>query len=107
MSATVADNALMLEVLAGPDGLDPRQQGVEADRYTEALGRGVAGLRIALVREGFGHPNSEPGVDAKVKQAAEVLRGQGATVDEVSIPLAPDGDRRSGCRSRPRVRPCR
>ena len=25
MTATVADNALMLEVLAGPDGLDPRQ----------------------------------------------------------------------------------
>jgi amidase len=87
MSASVADNALMLEVLAGPDGLDPRQQGVEADRYTEALGRGAAGLRIAVVREGFGHPNSEPGVDAKVKQAAEVLRRHGATVDEISVPM--------------------
>ena len=25
MTANVADNALLLEVLAGPDGLDPRQ----------------------------------------------------------------------------------
>ena len=60
MTATVADNALLLEVLAGPDGLDPRQQGVAADDYTAALGRGAAGLRIALVPEGFGHANSEP-----------------------------------------------
>jgi amidase len=49
MTATVADNALLLEVLAGPDGLDPRQQGVPADDYASALGRGAAGLRIAVV----------------------------------------------------------
>ena len=29
MTATVADNALLLEVLAGPDGLDPRQMNVK------------------------------------------------------------------------------
>src|ERR687892_2224103 len=52
MSATVADNALLLEVLAGPDGLDPRQQGVPAENYTTALGKGAAGLRIAVVSEG-------------------------------------------------------
>ncbi len=87
MSATVEGNALMLEVLAGPDGLDPRQQGVAAEAYTEALGRGVAGLRIAVVPEGFGHPNSTPGVDAKVRQAAAALARLGATVDEVRVPL--------------------
>src|SRR5213076_2919858 len=37
MSATVADKALLLEVLAGPDGLDPRQAGVKVDTYTKAL----------------------------------------------------------------------
>ena len=58
MSATVADNALLLEVLAGPDGLDPRQHGVAADHYTSALGQSAAGLRIAVVPEGFGHGNS-------------------------------------------------
>ena len=87
MSATVADNALLLEVLAGPDGLDPRQQGVPADDYTAALGRSAAGLRIALVPEGFGHANSEPEVDAKVRQAADAFRNLGATVDEVGVPL--------------------
>jgi amidase len=87
MTATVADNALLLEVLAGPDGLDPRQQGVAADDYTAALDDGAAGLRIALVSEGFGHTNSEAEVDATVRRAADAFRSLGATVDEVSIPL--------------------
>jgi amidase len=87
MSATVSDNALLLEVLAGPDGLDPRQHGVAADNYTSALGQRAAGLRIAVVPEGFGHGNSEPEVDAAVRQAADAFRNLGARVDEVSIPL--------------------
>jgi amidase len=91
MTTTVADNALLLEVIAGADGLDPRQYDVRVDKYTSALGRGAAGLRIALVKESFGHPASEPDVDQKVRQAAERLRGLGATVEEVSIPMHLDG----------------
>jgi amidase len=87
ITQTVADNALLLEVLAGTDGLDPRQYNPQTDRYTAALDRGVRGLRIAIVQEGFGRPESEPAVDAKVRQAAEVFRRLGATVDEVSIPM--------------------
>lgn len=37
ITRTVADCALMLEVMAGPDGLDPRQRGALAQNYTEAL----------------------------------------------------------------------
>ena len=44
MTANVADNALLLEVLAGPDGLDARQHQVpRVDKYTEALRQGVEG----------------------------------------------------------------
>jgi amidase len=91
MTTTVADNALLLEVVAGPDGLDPRQYNVRVDKYTAALGRGVAGLRIGVLTEGFRHPSSEPDVDQKVRQAAERLRGLGAIVEEVSIPMHLDG----------------
>jgi amidase len=91
MTMTVADNALLLEVIAGPDGLDPRQYNVRVDKYTTGLGRGVAGLRIAVVTEGFGWPASEPDVDGKVRDAAERLRGLGASVEEVSIPMHRDG----------------
>jgi amidase len=54
MTANVRDNALLLEVIAGPDGLDTRQRGVAAGRYTEALAGGVRGMRIAVIKEGFG-----------------------------------------------------
>jgi amidase len=91
MTATVADNALLLEVIAGADGLDPRQYNVRVDKYTTGLGRGVAGMRIGVVAEGFNWPSSESDVDAKVRQAAERLRGLGATVETVSIPMHRDG----------------
>ena len=87
MTATVADNALLLEVLAGADGLDPRQYAPRTAPYTEALGRGVDGLRIGLVKEGFGHHNSEKDVDARVRSAAAVFGKLGAKVGEVSVPM--------------------
>jgi amidase len=87
MTQNVADNALLLEVVAGEDGLDPRQYAPQVDHYTAALGKGVGGMRIGLLKEGFGLPESEADVDAKVRQAAEHFRSLGATVDEVSIPM--------------------
>ncbi len=87
MTATVEDNALMLEVLAGPDGLDPRQYGGQVQPYREALGQGVKGLRIGVVEEGFGHPQSMPRSDAVVREAADRLRGLGAVVETLSIPM--------------------
>lgn len=86
MTQTVMDNALMLEVLAGPDGLDPRQYDVVTDKYTQAVTRGVSGLRIGVVKEGFGRPESQSDVDAKVRAAAESFARMGASVDEISIP---------------------
>jgi amidase len=88
MTGTVEDNALLLEVLAGPDGLDPRQYGgAVAKPYREALGKGPAGLRIAVVEEGFGHPQTMPQVDAIVREAAARFRGLDATVETVSVPI--------------------
>jgi amidase len=91
MTATVADNALLLEVMAGADGMDPRQYDVRVDKYTSALARGVAGLRIGVVTEGFGHPNSEADVDQKVREAAQRLVSLGAIVSEISVPMHLDG----------------
>jgi amidase len=93
MTATVVDNALLLEVIAGADGLDPRQYNPQVEKYsfTSGLGRGVSGMRIGLVTESFGWPVSEADVDAKVREAAERLRSAGAIVEEVSIPMHLDG----------------
>jgi amidase len=87
MTATVKDNALMLEVLAGDDGYDPRIKAPATVSYSEALSGGVKGLKIAVVKEGFGWPNSEADVDAKVKAGAKLFEKLGAQVTEVSIPM--------------------
>jgi len=87
MTRNVRDNALLLEVLAGADGLDPRQGSPKVSNYTEALGLGAKGLRIGVVKEGFGHPSSEKDVDAKVRAGAELFRKLGAAVEEVSVPM--------------------
>ncbi|MEP2715662.1 amidase [Pseudophaeobacter sp.] len=86
VTSTVADNALLLEVLAGEDGLDPRQYAPQTFRYTEALGRGAQGLRIGILKEGIHRPESEADVDQKVLAAAERFRELGARVEEISIP---------------------
>jgi amidase len=93
MTTTVGDNALLLEVIAGADGLDPRQYDVQVEKYsyTTGLGRGVSGMRIGMVTESFGWPSSEPDVDAKVREAAERLRAAGAIIEPVSIPMHRDG----------------
>jgi amidase len=88
MTANVTDNAVMLEVLAGPDGLDPRQHaGQTAKPYSELMKGGVKGMKIGIVTEGFGWPQSDAAVDAKVRQAAEVFTKLGAEVTELSVPM--------------------
>jgi amidase len=91
MTANVADNALMLEVLAGSDGYDTRQQNVVTQPYSELLEGGVSGMKIGVLKEGFGHENSEADVDAYVRAGAARFAELGATVDEVSIPMHLDG----------------
>ena len=87
MTANVRDNALLLEVIAGPDGIDSRQRGVQPGRYTDAVDGGVKSLRVGVMKEGFGHPNSEPDVDAHVSDAAQRLAKLGAVVEQVSVPM--------------------
>src|SRR3954468_19832047 len=92
MARTVADCALMLEAIAGEDGLDPRQAGVRVEPYVDGLDRGADGLRVGVLAEGFGLPGmSEADVDAAVRAAADALAGAGAQVQEVSVPMHRDG----------------
>jgi amidase len=93
ITRTVRDAALMLQVLAGRDGLDPRQR-VDAPPggYLEHLDAGVAGLRVGVLEDGFGLPGlSQPGVDEAVRTAISALADAGARVRPVAIPWHRDG----------------
>jgi amidase len=87
ITRTVADAALMLSVMAGPDGLDPRQpRDLVPDDYLAALDGGARGLRVGVLREGFGLPESEQAVDDTVRAATRALADAGMAVSEVSVP---------------------
>ena len=105
MTANVKDNALLLEVLAGVDGYDPRQfhekQPGTLD-YTAGIEGGVKGLRIGVLKEGFTHPNSEADVDACVRAAAEQFRKLGAVWKRSQFPNT-CWRPRCGCPSAPRA----
>jgi amidase len=75
ITRTVRDAALVLGVIAGADGLDPRQPtDVRGADYVRALDGSVRGLRIGVVHEGFGIPDvSQRGVDDAVRAAIETL----------------------------------
>jgi len=83
--------ARLLTAIAGPDPHDPRTVIAKVGNYMNALGKGAKGLRIALMKEGFSHPTSDPATDRKVRAAVDDLKGLGATVDEVSVPMHLDG----------------
>jgi len=87
LSRTVADNALMLEVIAGHDALDPGSAAAPAGHYAAALDRGVRGLRIGFVRH-F-HETDLPAsaeVAAGLENVAATLKGLGADVRDIRLP---------------------
>jgi amidase len=89
ITQTVGDAARMLSVIAGyDDGRDPRQPvDVRAKDYDADSDGDVAGMRVGVVTEGFGHEElSDPDVDAAVRTTAQRLNEAGMTVEEVSIP---------------------
>jgi aspartyl-tRNA(Asn)/glutamyl-tRNA(Gln) amidotransferase subunit A len=83
-SATVADAALLFDVIAGHDRRDSTSLDRPTPRTVENAGDGVTGLRVGLPVELVDGVASE--VAAQVRRAAEVLTAAGATVTECSIP---------------------
>jgi aspartyl-tRNA(Asn)/glutamyl-tRNA(Gln) amidotransferase subunit A len=88
-AADVADAALLYDLIAGHDPKDSTSIPGAARAVTPALGQGVAGLRVGMVRE------MREGIDAdvlaRVDAAAAALEHAGASVEEVSVPAATYG----------------
>lgn len=98
MTSNVADCALLLQVIAGADCLDDRQQhgiGHGQIRYSSDLSRSLRepdpkqllrGMRIGILKEGFALACSDPKIDSRVLEAIDKFSGLGADVKECSVP---------------------
>jgi aspartyl-tRNA(Asn)/glutamyl-tRNA(Gln) amidotransferase subunit A len=89
MTRTVADNAMLLNVIAGPDPADDSSSTLPVPDYTRALQRGVRGLRVGIPKpaqfEGY-HPD----VMRAFAAALEVYRRLGAHLSEIDLPATAD-----------------
>ncbi len=88
---TVEDCAILLQAMVGHDPTDPASAARAAPDLLSGLDRGVAGLRIGVVRHFHEVDNK---VDASVQKgiddAVELFRNQGASVREVVLPSLQD-----------------
>ena len=88
---TVADAALALSVIGGPDPRDATSAPDPQPDYLAALDEGVDGLRVGVVSELLAMEGVAPDVAARARQAAEALAAAGAVVEEVSVPAVTYG----------------
>ena len=82
MARTVADAALLLSVLAGPDPRSPIALREPGSRFAAPLERDVRGLRVAWSPDLGGAVPVEPEVAAAVRGAAQVFAALGCQVAE-------------------------
>jgi aspartyl-tRNA(Asn)/glutamyl-tRNA(Gln) amidotransferase subunit A len=87
LTRTVADNALMLEIIAGHDPLDPGSAAAPAGHYRTGLQRGARGLRIGFIRH-FHETDlpADPEVTAGLEHVARTLEAAGAEIRDVRLP---------------------
>lgn len=85
MTRSVADAALMLDVIAGGDPRDPHAPDVPVADHTGALALPVAGLRVGVPTSWF-FDRLHPEVRAACTEALEVLAGLGCEIVPVDLP---------------------
>jgi len=81
----VRDAALLMNVISGHDPMDSTSVERAVPDYAQALTGDVKGVRLAVPREYFAQ-GVEPAVADAVRAAVDVLVGQGALAEEVSMP---------------------
>jgi aspartyl-tRNA(Asn)/glutamyl-tRNA(Gln) amidotransferase subunit A len=85
MGRTVADTALLLQVIAGYDEKDTTSEPMNVPDYSQALTAKVSSLRIGAPREFF-FADLDPEIDAAMKEALSVLGKLTAGIRDVDLP---------------------
>jgi aspartyl-tRNA(Asn)/glutamyl-tRNA(Gln) amidotransferase subunit A len=84
LTRSVADAALLLQVLAGHDARDPTSVERPVPDFAADLDKGVQGSRIGVVR-GFFFDDCDPEIVGAVETAIQVLEDQGARIEEIAL----------------------
>ena len=86
VAKTVADSALLLNIISGKDFLDSTSLKKEVPDYTRALAEKIKGMRIGIPDEYFSK-GIDKEVEQVVKKAILKLEELGAKIDRVSLPM--------------------
>jgi len=81
---TLADTALITEVMAGPDAFDSTASSLPAGKYTLEIPSGKK--RIAYIKESFETEGINPEVSRRILSIIEKLKAEGHDVEPVSFP---------------------
>ncbi|HAO99486.1 MAG TPA: Asp-tRNA(Asn)/Glu-tRNA(Gln) amidotransferase GatCAB subunit A [Fibrobacteres bacterium] len=82
---TVADAALLLNVIAGHDKHDNTSSTQEVPDFTAGIGKGLKGKSIGIPKECFGE-GLDPEVESVIRAALAACEREGAKIVEVSLP---------------------
>lgn len=83
-ATTVADAALLFDVIAGHDPCDSTSLGQPTPAVLSELDAGVDGLTVGILSELLDGADAD--VAARTRQAADALAAAGARVEEISVP---------------------
>lgn len=86
LACSVEDTALVLNAIAGFDPADPASVDRPAEDFTRDLKKGVKGLKLGYARQFLVDAKVLPELVSALDKAVEILRQQGAQVEEVTIP---------------------
>ncbi|MFC4436451.1 MULTISPECIES: amidase [Natrialbaceae] len=91
MTSDAESAARILSEIAGSNERDLREPGaVPVERYEEALDGDVSDLSIGVLEEGFDRSGANDDVLATSRGAIDRLAEQGASIDDVSVPMHAD-----------------
>ena len=98
MAKTVRDTAVLLEAIAGPDGIDDRQSPYlppgtleypsQLDSWMSSVdaSKPLAGMKVGVLEEGFKIPGMNDDIHKICSDAVDKFKDLGAEVTTVSIP---------------------
>ena len=86
ITRSVEDAARLLEVMAGPDGMDSTASQRPVPAYSELL-QPAEHYRIGYVADAIDSPGLDPEIRARLELKLDELRGQGHLVEAVDFPF--------------------